>query len=39
MHRSLTIKQNDLNPFLKCPLCKGYFIDAFTINECLHSCK
>lgn len=40
MHRTLPVKVNDLNSFLTCPQCKGYLIDAFTINECLHSfCK
>ncbi|XP_076001757.1 polycomb complex protein BMI-1-like [Genypterus blacodes] len=34
------IKITDLNPHLTCPLCAGYFIDATTIVECLHSfCK
>ncbi|CAM1322016.1 BMI1 (predicted) [Pycnogonum litorale] len=30
----------DVNPHLTCVLCGGYFIDATTITECLHSfCK
>ncbi|XP_076460577.1 uncharacterized protein LOC143293539 [Babylonia areolata] len=30
----------DLNPNLVCVLCSGYFIDATTLTECLHSfCK
>ncbi|XP_026677820.1 polycomb group protein Psc isoform X2 [Diaphorina citri] len=34
------LKVTDLNPFLICVLCKGYYIDATTIVECLHSfCK
>uniref|UniRef100_A0A3P8XZ50 RING-type domain-containing protein n=1 Tax=Esox lucius TaxID=8010 RepID=A0A3P8XZ50_ESOLU len=34
------IKITELNPNLICPLCVGYFIDATTIVECLHSfCK
>lgn len=34
------IKKKELDPFLKCPMCKGYFRDAHTINECLCSfCK
>ncbi|XP_062303783.1 polycomb group RING finger protein 2-like isoform X2 [Osmerus eperlanus] len=34
------IKITDLNQNLICPLCVGYFIDATTIVECLHSfCK
>ncbi|XP_036408819.1 polycomb complex protein BMI-1-A-like [Megalops cyprinoides] len=40
MHRTTRIKITDLNPNLTCPLCVGYFIDATTIVECLHSfCK
>ncbi|CDQ69717.1 polycomb complex protein BMI-1 [Oncorhynchus mykiss] len=34
------LKITELNPNLICPLCVGYFIDATTIVECLHSfCK
>lgn len=34
------IKITDLNPHLMCVLCGGYYIDATTIIECLHSfCK
>ena len=34
------IKKKDLHPFLKCPLCDGFFRDAHTINECLDTfCK
>ena len=29
----------DFNDVITCFLCKGYLIDATTINECLHSCK
>lgn len=29
----------DLNSNLICVLCGGYFIDATTLTECLHSCK
>lgn len=40
MHRQIKIKITELNDYLKCSLCKGYFIDATTITECLHSfCK
>ncbi|CAF0917442.1 unnamed protein product [Brachionus calyciflorus] len=40
MHRTLSLKIGELNSYLKCPLCKGYLIDSYTINECLHSfCK
>uniref|UniRef100_A0AAR5PHM6 RING-type domain-containing protein n=1 Tax=Dendroctonus ponderosae TaxID=77166 RepID=A0AAR5PHM6_DENPD len=28
---------NEINEYLTCYLCKGYFIDATTISECLHS--
>ena len=28
-----------LNDYLICPICKGYFRDAYTIPECLHTCK
>jgi len=37
---NLKIKICDLNPHIVCSLCAGYFIDATTIIECLHSfCK
>ncbi|XP_061079878.1 polycomb group RING finger protein 2-like isoform X1 [Conger conger] len=40
MHKTTLIKITELNPNLTCPLCVGYFIDATTIVECLHSfCK
>ncbi|TRY53840.1 hypothetical protein DNTS_002796 [Danionella cerebrum] len=40
MHRTTRIKITELNPHLMCVLCGGYFIDATTIVECLHSfCK
>ena len=39
MHRTTRIKLTDLNPHLVCVLCGGYYIDATTIIECLHSCK
>ncbi|XP_045840909.1 polycomb group RING finger protein 2 isoform X3 [Meles meles] len=40
MHRATRIKITELNPHLMCALCGGYFIDATTIVECLHSfCK
>jgi hypothetical protein len=29
----------DLNAYLICVLCGGYYVDATTIVECLHSCK
>uniref|UniRef100_F1LA89 Polycomb group RING finger protein 3 n=1 Tax=Ascaris suum TaxID=6253 RepID=F1LA89_ASCSU len=29
-----------LNPHITCPICKGYFIEATTVIECLHTfCK
>lgn len=33
------LKIGDINKNLICVLCEGYFIDATTIIECLHSCK
>lgn len=30
---------SELNGCITCKLCKGYFIDATTIIECLHTCK
>ncbi|RNA41492.1 polycomb complex BMI-1, partial [Brachionus plicatilis] len=40
MHRTLSLKIGQVNSYLVCPLCKGYLIDSYTINECLHSfCK
>ena len=29
----------EFNSMLVCRLCKGYIIEATTINECLHTCK
>lgn len=35
-----TIKLSELDQFIICPVCKGYLIDATTVNECLHTfCK
>ncbi|XP_050418634.2 polycomb group protein Psc [Patella vulgata] len=40
MHRSKKINIGDVNPHLLCVLCGGYFVEATTIIECLHSfCK
>ncbi|XP_047375322.1 polycomb complex protein BMI-1-like, partial [Sciurus carolinensis] len=40
LHGKTRIKITELNPHLRCVLCGGYFIDATTIIECLHSfCK
>lgn len=36
---SSRVKLRDVNPHLVCVLCRGYFVDATTITECLHSCK
>ncbi|XP_073402663.1 polycomb group RING finger protein 6 isoform X2 [Dendrobates tinctorius] len=34
------IRLADLNPYILCSICQGYFIDATTITECLHTfCK
>lgn len=33
------LRLSTLNDALTCKLCGGYFIDATTIIECLHSCK
>lgn len=37
MQRPTRLKVIDVNPHLSCILCGGYFIDATTITECLHS--
>ncbi|KAK7792041.1 hypothetical protein R5R35_001676 [Gryllus longicercus] len=40
MSQPRKIKITDLNPHLICVLCGGYYVDATTIIECLHSfCK
>uniref|UniRef100_A0A0A9W5V3 Polycomb complex protein BMI-1 n=1 Tax=Lygus hesperus TaxID=30085 RepID=A0A0A9W5V3_LYGHE len=40
MHSPKRIKVTEVNPHLICVLCRGYYIDATTIIECLHSfCK
>lgn len=40
MDETLSISIQDINPHVVCPLCRGYFIDATTITECLHTfCK
>ncbi|ELU14843.1 hypothetical protein CAPTEDRAFT_207553 [Capitella teleta] len=34
------VKLTELNPHLICVLCGGYYVDATTITECLHTfCK
>lgn len=35
----LKIKISDLNSHITCSLCAGYFIDATTTTECLHTCE
>uniref|UniRef100_A0A1I8HVN1 RING-type domain-containing protein n=1 Tax=Macrostomum lignano TaxID=282301 RepID=A0A1I8HVN1_9PLAT len=37
MHRVVKMRLSQLNPHITCPLCAGYYIDATTIVECLHS--
>ncbi|XP_064000525.1 polycomb group RING finger protein 6 isoform X2 [Pogoniulus pusillus] len=38
--RERMINLADLTPYILCSICKGYFIDATTITECLHTfCK
>ncbi|XP_067649611.1 polycomb complex protein BMI-1-like [Haliotis asinina] len=37
MHRTTRARLDDLNHHLVCVLCGGYFIDATSIIECLHS--
>lgn len=38
--KEVVIRICDLNPHVVCSLCAGYFVDATTITECLHTfCK
>lgn len=37
MHQTRRVPIVELNDYLTCKLCKGYFIDATTIIECLHT--
>jgi hypothetical protein len=38
--RVVRLKMDELNPHLVCRICSGYFRDAYTITECLHTfCK
>lgn len=39
MYSNSRVKLRDVNPHLVCVLCQGYFVDATSIAECLHSCK
>jgi hypothetical protein len=34
----IDVTVRDLNPYLTCKLCNGYFRDAHTTTECLHTC-
>eukprot|EP01114_Cavostelium_apophysatum_P017510 TRINITY_DN5220_c0_g1_i1.p1 TRINITY_DN5220_c0_g1~~TRINITY_DN5220_c0_g1_i1.p1 ORF type:complete len:289 (-),score=27.62 TRINITY_DN5220_c0_g1_i1:57-875(-) len=36
-NRNITFKTKTLNAFLICSICMGYFKDAFTVIECLHT--
>lgn len=29
----------DLNPYLTCTLCGGYYVDATALIDCLHVCE
>lgn len=33
------IRLSSLNNHITCEICGGYFIDATTVTECLHTCK
>lgn len=33
------IRLSTLNNHITCEICGGYFIDATTVTECLHTCK
>ncbi|KAB0794630.1 hypothetical protein PPYR_11469 [Photinus pyralis] len=37
MHQTRRVPIVELNNYLTCKLCRGYFIDATTIIECLHT--
>lgn len=37
MERKIQLKT--LNKHITCKICRGYFIDATTVTECLHTCK
>ena len=39
MERARRLQIRQLCPELTCHLCHGYFVDAFTVVECMHSCK
>lgn len=33
------VKLKSINPHITCKICGGYFIDATTVTECLHTCQ
>uniref|UniRef100_A0A915NYT6 RING-type domain-containing protein n=1 Tax=Meloidogyne floridensis TaxID=298350 RepID=A0A915NYT6_9BILA len=34
------VSLSSINPYITCPLCNGYFVDATTVIDCLHTfCK
>lgn len=33
------VKLKTINPHITCKICGGYFIDATTVTECLHTCE
>ncbi len=35
----VSFEARDVNPFLICSICTGYFREPHTIIECLHTCK
>ncbi|KAL3068529.1 hypothetical protein niasHT_030820 [Heterodera trifolii] len=38
--RENLIRLNSLNPYITCPLCNGYLVEATTVIDCLHTfCK
>lgn len=39
MNLERKIKLKSLNNHIMCGICNGYFIDATTVTECLHTCK
>lgn len=39
LQEEVKVKMKELNEHIVCCLCAGYFIDATTITECLHTCE
>lgn len=37
--RCIELAAKTINPLFLCTICDGYVRDAYTIKECLHSCK